>query len=148
MSRPPTYYLLIYRFCLSYHPRHSRHLTPPPSILSPSFLVAIILVTRIPPPPELFICISTYQLHLSQLSQLLNCLIYLNFIFTIAPSNLTIIIISISSAPNYISLFITSLSLKGSPPALQLNPCRHQQVIPIPTVSPILLTDIPYLSSS
>ena len=84
MSRPPTYYLLIYRFCLSYHPRHSRHLTPPPSILSPSFLVAIILVTRIPPPPELFICISTYQLHLSQLSQLsqlLNCLIYLNFIF-------------------------------------------------------------------
>ena len=169
MSRPPGYYLFIYRFCLSYHPRHSRHLTPPPSILSPSFLVAIILVTRIPPLLSYssvsqlinFICLGfsasqlshlsqlhLYQLHLSQLSQLLNCLIYLNFIFIIAPSNLTIITISISSAPNYISLFITSLSLKGSPPALQLNPCRHQQVIPIPTVSPILFTDIPYLSSS
>ena len=52
MSRPPKYYLFIYRFCLSYHPRHSRHLTPPPSILSPSFLVAIILVIK--PPPLLY----------------------------------------------------------------------------------------------
>ena len=84
MSRPPTYYLLIYRFCLSYHPRHSRHLIPPPSISSPSFLVAIILITRIPPPSRaihLYLNLSTSSISTISTSQLLNCLIYLNFIF-------------------------------------------------------------------
>ena len=172
MSRPPKYYLSSIVFCLlsstsfppsnsttinlvplfprRHHPHHQN--SPPlPSFSSVSQLINFIYRNYLNFSTSQLSHLSQlhlYQLHLSQLSQLLNCLIYLNFIFTIAPSNLTIIIISISSAPNYISLFITSLSLKGSPPALQLNPCRHQQVIPIPTVSPILLTDIPYLSSS